>query len=316
MIFAYIENNKNFHHRLAFQTITYAKYIGDILNKKITVLTINPINNSTQLYKFGANKVIELYDLKLKIFDSSIYGEVLIKYFTGNYCIFMHTSESIAIASYISIKKNIPLITNVIGYPIKLNPIQIKRKSFGGKVNMIVESTNNSTLLTILPNSIKSIQKLVQGETHLVKNISIKKSKLDIDFIEESKNVSLTEADIIVSAGKGLKASKNWDMIEKLAKILGAGIACSKPVSDLGWRPHSEHVGQTGKTVSPVLYFAIALSGSIQHISGMNHSNIIIVINSDPNAPFFKLADYGIIGDAFVIVPKIIQLLNKKNNRN
>tara|TARA_B100001175_G_scaffold24122_1_gene17924 strand:- start:27 stop:506 length:480 start_codon:yes stop_codon:yes gene_type:complete len=150
-------------------------------------------------------------------------------------------------------------------------------------------------------------------------NINIKEDELDSNISITGKDInkgkiSLSEAEVVVSAGRGLKGPENWSMIEELAGCLGAATACSKPVSDIGWRPHSEHVGQTGKAIAPNLYIAIGISGAIQHLAGVNSSKIMVAINTDPEAPFFKAADYGIVGDAFSVVPKLIDELKKINN--
>ena len=312
MIFVYVENNQGIYKNTAYEIISYARFIANKLNKKITVFSINPKSSSDNLYKFGANKVIEIYIDKKIIFDATVYSKILMKYFTEGYFIFSHSNESIAIAAQISVKKNIPLISNIIDYPISIDPIILKKRIFSGKILMEIELLNSSMILTILPNSIKSIENFVKGEKLEINNIISDKFKFLLKSVKYNSNkISLKDAKIIVSAGKGLQSSKNWSIIENFANKIVAALACSKPVSDLGWRPHSEHVGQTGKIVSPLLYFAIGISGSIQHIAGINSNSIIVVINSDPNAPFFKSADYGIIGDAFKILPKIIEYLDK-----
>ena len=153
------------------------------------------------------------------------------------------------------------------------------------------------------------IEKKSDPET-IQQDLSIEKTKLRVDSVEMSENkISIADADIVVSAGRGLKGPEHWGIIEDLAKTLGAATACSKPVSDLGWRPHSEHVGQTGKPVSTNLYIAIGISGAIQHLAGVSSSKIKLVINTDPDAPFFKAADYGIVGDAFDVVPRLNEKL-------
>lgn len=312
MIFAYVENNNGIYETGGFESVTYARYIANQLNKKVTAISINPISNSEELHEFGANQVIEVYSQELKIFDASIYTKILIKYFSGKYLIFTHSNKSCAIAAQVSVKKNIPLITNVIDFPSEIQPFKVKKKSFSGKGIMEIISSSDSLLLSISQNSINLCQNRVKG-TFIRENLTLEKTKLKVHSVEKKiDKVSLKDANIIVSGGRGLKSSKNWTMIENLAKKLGAATACSKPVSDLGWRPHHEHVGQTGTIVSPILYFSIAISGSIQHLAGVNQSKIIVVINSDPEAPFFKFADYGIIGDAFDIIPKIIKFLDKK----
>lgn len=314
MVFVYLENDKGIYKKSAFEIITYGKYISNQLNSRLIAITVNPVSSREELYRFGVNHVIEIFSEKLKIFDTILYAKVLMKYLLLDffYLVVTHSSESTAIIGQIAMKKNIPLITNIIKLPKNINPFIVERKSFSGKGIMEVKILNNSLLMSIAVNSIEICQNFVEEGTFEKKYITdLEPSKLKILSIEEYlKKISLKNAKIVISGGKGLKSPKNWSMIEILAKKLNAAIACTKPVSDLGWRPHSEHVGQTGKVVAPNIYFAIGISGSIQHLAGMNQSKIIIVINSDPNAPFFKFADYGIIGDAFKIVPKLIDAIN------
>lgn len=312
MVFVYVENDQGIYKKSAFEAIVYAKYIANQLKTTVTGITINPISSREELYRFGINHVIEVFSENLKIFDATLYAKVLMKYLVLDsfYLIVTHSSESNAIIAQIAIKKDIPLVTNIIKLPTQIKPFIVKRKSFSGKGIIEVMLLSNAILMSVAINSIEVCQNFVSG-TFEKKTISLEKSKLRFCYIEKySKQVSLNNAQIIVSGGKGLKSPENWSMIEVLASKLGAAIACTKPVSDLGWRPHSEHVGQTGKVVAPNIYFAIGISGSIQHLAGINQSKIIIVINSDPEAPFFKFADYGMIGDAFKIVPKIIKSIN------
>ena len=169
-----------------------------------------------------------------------------------------------------------------------LKIISVSSNSFG-----VIENFNDSAVETFNPEKVDSNQKIINIE-------------------KETGNITIADADIVVSAGRGLKGPENWEMIESLADTLGAATACSKPVSDMGWRPHSEHVGQTGKPVSSNLYIAIGISGAIQHLAGINSSKVKVVINSDPEAPFFKAADYGVVGDAFEVIPELIQKLKER----
>lgn len=314
MVFAYVENRNGLYKKSSFEIITYARYIANQINEKVIAITINPISSPEELYQFGADEVIELHSQELKIFDVSTYSKVLIDHFYGKYFILPHSSNSTAIAANIAIKKNSSLLTNLVSFPKKILPFMVKRKSFSGKLIMEVSSISDSILMTISPNSIDIITHPIQKGICNKKNITLTKPTFEIKSIEKYLNkISLEDAEIVISAGRGMKSPKNWKIIEDLANKFNAAISCSKPVSDLGWRPHEEHVGQTGKIIAPTLYFAIGISGAIQHISGINHSKIIIVINSDPEAPFFKFANYGIIGDAFVIIPKLIECLNYLN---
>ena len=190
-------------------------------------------------------------------------------------------------------------------------------QSLSSKAYAKYESRHSQNIINILPNSIGDLEQ-EEGEgavTEIVSEHKMEDQQLKIKSRHKlSGKVSLGDANIVVSAGRGLKSSENWNMVEELAELLGAGTACSKPVSDMGWRPHSEHVGQTGLAINPELYIAIGISGAIQHLAGVNSSKNIVVINTDPEAPFFKSANYGIVGDAFEVVPKLIEVLKQHKN--
>ena len=214
------------------------------------------------------------------------------------------------ISSNISVYLDMPIISNVSGVPSKSDNISVNSSIFSGKADVTINLSSKKSIFILANNivDIKSFDKKVEL-------LSLNSDREDIISYEilETNNIEgdilLTEANVVVSAGRGLKGPENWSMVEDLAKILNAATACSKPVSDAGWRPHHEHVGQTGIKISPNIYFAIGISGAIQHLAGVNSSKKIIVINNDPEAPFFKSADYGIVGDAFEVVPKIIEAL-------
>jgi electron transfer flavoprotein alpha subunit len=204
-------------------------------------------------------------------------------------------------------------ISNVIALPESTSPLKVKRKAFSSKAIETTIVTTEKAILSIAPNSYGLIE--TGGICSIESLDSSEKGTITIEGQETaSGKISLSEAEIIVSAGRGLKGPENWGMIEELAELLGAATACSKPVADIGWRPHGEHVGQTGKAVAPDLYIAIGISGAIQHLAGVNSSKVMVAINTDPEAPFFKAADYGIVGDAFEVVPKMIEEIKKLNS--
>ena len=211
----------------------------------------------------------------------------------------------------VSVNLNAGFASNVIEVPLCVAPFQVKRSAFSNKAFNLSEIATDIKVLGISKNSFG----LIENATSLTEE-EFSPAFSDADFgvkvINSEKTtgkVTIADAETVVSAGRGLKGPENWGMIEELATVLGAATACSKPVSDIGWRPHGEHVGQTGKPVAANLYIAIGISGAIQHIAGINSSKVKVVINTDAEAPFFKVADYGIVGDAFDIVPKLIEKL-------
>ena len=218
--------------------------------------------------------------------------------------ILLNSNTGKTIGPRLSIKLNASYNSNVIDTPIEKDNLIVKKNAFSGKAYEFSKSCSEKTILSLAPQSFKILETSGNAEIEIF-NYKKSENKLNSKSIDKATGkISLAEAEIIISAGRGLKGPENWEMIENLAELLNAGTACSKPVSDIGWRPHSEHVGQTGKVVSPNLYIAIGISGAIQHLAGVNSSKTMVVINKDPDAPYFKSADYGIVGDAFEVIPR------------
>ena len=226
------------------------------------------------------------------------------------------SSNSKYIGGILSVKIDAGYVTNIISIPVKDNNLVVRRNTFTNKAFETVEITKRNSILAVSKNSFGLKENPTETEISDF-NFNISERRNKVSSIEKTSNkVTIADADIVVSGGRGLKGPENWHLIENLAEVLGAATACSKPVSDLGWRPHSEHVGQTGKPVSSNLYIAIGISGAIQHLAGVNSSKVKVVINTDPDAPFFKAADYGIVGDAFDVVPNLIDKLKEFKSVN
>jgi electron transfer flavoprotein alpha subunit len=308
-VLVFLEFNNNELKETSKQALTYANDI----NENVYAISELKISNDVveSLGKFGVSIfLINTVDFK----ENNILKCIIptIEEFKINCIIFPKTNSFSSLSSILSTKLNFPLINNVNSVARFENKICLKSTIFSGKAEADIEIDSNSCILVLNKNIINStsykksviIKNLINKNDNSLSNnvVSLKKEKLEGDIL-------LNDADIVVSAGRGLKGPENWKMIEKLAKILNAGTACSKPVSDAGWRPHHEHVGQTGLKISPNIYIAVGISGAIQHLAGVNSSKIIVVINNDPEAPFFKHADYGIIGDAFDVIPKFIDAL-------
>jgi electron transfer flavoprotein alpha subunit len=306
-VFVYAENINGIYKKAAFEAVSYAKTVAGQLGETVTAISVNPTDSSDLLYKYGADKVINIKDEGLKNFSAKAYAKAVSEVADGNILVFPHTTDASSVAPMLAIMKNYSLITNVLEAPESVTPFQVKRRAFSGKGFMHAKADAAGVIVTVSQNAFGVKENPASG-TEEVKNLTIENEDTKVLSHEQSSGkLDLKEAEIVVSAGRGMKGPENWGMIEDLAATLGAATACSKPVSDIGWRPHSEHVGQTGKAIAPNLYIAVGISGAIQHLAGVNSSKTIVVINSDPEAPFFKSADYGIVGDAFQIIPELTQ---------
>jgi electron transfer flavoprotein alpha subunit len=295
------------YKKAAFEAVSYAKAVADQNGDTVTAISINPTDASDALYKYGASKVINIKDGGLKNFSAKAYAQALSEVIDGKIIVFPHTTDASSVAPMLAVMKNFSLITNVLEAPESQSPLQVKRRAFSGKGFMHAKAEGEGVIITVSQNAFGVKENAASG-TEEVKELTISNEDTKVISHEQSSGkLDLKEAEIVVSAGRGMKGPENWGMIEDLAGVLGAATACSKPVSDIGWRPHTEHVGQTGKAISPNLYIAVGISGAIQHLAGVNSSKTIVVVNSDPESPFFKSADYGVVGDAFQIIPALTE---------
>lgn len=307
MILVYV-NSANGLSKAAFETVTYGKKLGD----QVVVITNGNASTDTlaSLGEYGASKVL---------IDRSVDGEdaqqltrlvASVAQDNGaNTVIFSHDLIGKAVAPRLSVRLNAGLISGAVALPEGDGSVKVN--VFSGKAIGLVKVNSSTKIISLLPNS---IQPEKSGSACAVEETSGNSGNSAIKVISTKKpegEIPLPEAELVVSAGRGLKGPENWGIIEDLAKSLGAATACSRPVADIGWRPHHEHVGQTGVAIRPNLYIAVGISGAIQHLAGVNGSKVIVVVNTDPEAPFFKAADYGIIGDAFDVVPKLTAAINK-----
>jgi electron transfer flavoprotein alpha subunit len=319
-ILIYAESAEGKFKKVAFELASYAKNVAETLGTSVTAITINT-NDVSELSNYGVDKVLKVNNPKLAGFTAKAYADAIkqaAQKENSQVIILSSTTDSLYLAPLVSISLEAGFASNVVGLPQKLSPFQVKRNGFSNKAFVTTEITTPIKVLSISKNSYG----IFENKSSLAEedfNPSIEETDFGVKVVSVEKasgKVTIADADIVVSAGRGLKGPENWGMIEELATVLGAATACSKPVSDLGWRPHGEHVGQTGKPVAANLYIAIGVSGAIQHIAGINSSKVKVVINTDPEAPFFKVADYGVVGDAFEIVPKLIEKLKsfKANN--
>ncbi|MBF26171.1 MAG: electron transfer flavoprotein subunit alpha [Flavobacteriales bacterium] len=322
-VLTFVEHWEGKFKKTSYESISYGRKISDDLNQPLYVVTLGA-ENIEDLKKYGADYIINVPKINLDNTSNMSIAKLITEAINSiqedkpSTIIISNTNTGKSIAPILASILNSGLITNAIDHPESYNPLTINCKVFSSKAIAKYQSNYKQNIITIVPNSIgginekngdgKLIELNIDTDLFVDKKITVKnRNKL-------SGKISLSDAEIVVSAGRGLKSSENWNMIEELADLLGAGTACSKPVSDMGWRPHSEHVGQTGIAINPDLYIAIGISGAIQHLAGVSNSKNIVVINIDPEAPFFKAANYGIVGDAFTVVPKLIEAIKRHKN--
>ena len=312
-ILIYAESAEGKFKKVAFELASYAKKVAESLGTTVTAVTINA-GDVSELSKYGVDKVLKVTHDKLSGFSAKAYSDV-IKQAAQKEAIKLillsSTTDSIYLAPMVAVSLEAGFASNVVGLPVSTSPFQVRRSAFSNKAFNITEISSEVKIIGLAKNSYGIFENASNmSEEDFNPSIGDNDFGIKLESVEKgSGKISIADADVVVSGGRGLKGPENWGMIEELASVLGAATACSKPVSDLGWRPHSEHVGQTGKPVATNLYIAIGISGAIQHIAGVNSSKVKVVINTDPEAPFFKVADYGVVGDAFEIVPKLIEKL-------
>jgi electron transfer flavoprotein alpha subunit len=313
-VLIYAENAGGKFKKSIFEAVSYAKAIADQNNTTLTAISIGDVGTDelASLGKYGAQKVLNVSGDKLKNFVNQAYGSIIAeaaKKESANIVVLSNTFSGRGLAPRLGAKLEAGVADGAVALPEQGGgKFTVKKTAFSGKAFAIVELTSANKVIALVPNSYKVVE---TGGSAQIEDFSVATKESDFkamikEIVRSTDKVSLPDAEIVVSAGRGLKGPENWGMVEELAELLGAATACSKPVSDAGWRPHSEHVGQTGIAVSPNLYIAIGISGAIQHLAGISSSKVIVVINKDPEAPFFKVADYGIVGDAFEVVPKLI----------
>jgi len=319
-VLVYTESEGGKFKKGAYEIASYAKEVANKLGTTVTAISINA-DNSNELGVYGVDKVLEVKSDKLTSFNANAYANSIKQAAEkeGSKTIIVSSSaDSKFLASMLAVYLNAGYVTNVVDLPESVTPFVVKRTAFTNKAFNKTEITAATKIIGVSNNAFGI--KETEGEASVesfepaLSEANFGTSITSVD--KATDKVSIADAEIVVSGGRGLKGPENWGLIEDLADVLGAATACSKPVSDLGWRPHSEHVGQTGKPVASNLYIAVGISGAIQHLAGINSSKVKVVINNDPEAPFFKAADYGIVGDAFEVVPKLIEKLKefKANN--
>ena len=319
-ILIYAESAEGKFKKVAFELASYAKKVAESLGTTVTAVTIN-MGDVSELSKYGVDKTLKVTNDKLSGFSAKAYSDVIkqaAQKESAKLILLSSTTDSIYLAPFVAVSLEAGFASNVVGLPVSTSPFQVRRSAFSNKAFNITEISSEVKIIGLAKNSYGIFENASNmSEEDFNPSIGDTDFGIKVESVEKgSGKVSIADADVVVSGGRGLKGPENWGMIEELAQVLGAATACSKPVSDLDWRPHSEHVGQTGKPVAANLYIAVGISGAIQHIAGINSSKVKVVINTDAEAPFFKVADYGIVGDAFEIVPQLIEKLKTFKAQN
>lgn len=317
-VLVFAENWDGKFKKLSFELISYATEIASRLNTSVTAVSIGDVEQDElqKLGNYGAAKIITVADPRLSHLISRPYTSVIAQVAEkeqAKVIIFAHNNAGKAIAPRLSVRLKAGLITAATALPVSVEPFIIRKKTFTGKAfsDIVVKST--TVIITLSQNSFGINEKVappvIESYCPVLNDNEFSTTVKEVKKI--TGQILLTDAEIVVSGGRGMKGPEHWAPIEELSSILGAATACSRPVSDENWRPHGEHVGQTGKIIAPNLYFACGISGAIQHLGGISSSKCIVAINKDPDAPIFQAADYGIIGDVHAVLPQLIQAVKE-----
>ena len=314
-VLIFIDQSEGTVKKSSLEALTYGADLAKQLGTTAEGIVLGTVSEDlAALGKYGVSKIHQVNNAILNNLDAQVYASVLSEAATAagaTVVVFSHNQTGKAVASRVAAKLKAGLVAGACALPDTSNGFSVKKTVFSGKAFANVNILSAVKVISLNPNSYKTVA--TEG-TASVENLAVTVNEPKVKITAVNKitgEVPLTEADIVVSGGRGLKGPENWGILLDLAKELGAATACSRPVGDAHWRPHHEHVGQTGVQVAPNLYIAIGISGAIQHLAGVNRSKVIVVINKDPEAPFFKAADYGIVGDAFEVVPQLTAAIQK-----
>ncbi|MEO7522492.1 MAG: electron transfer flavoprotein subunit alpha/FixB family protein, partial [Ferruginibacter sp.] len=310
-VFVFLDQADGHIKKSSFEAANYASKVAEQLGTTAEAIVLGTVaDDLSSLGKYGIKKVHTVSDVRLNNLDVQVYTNVIaeaVEAMGANVIIFSNSTSGKAIAPGLSVKLKAGLVSGAIALPDTSNRFTVKKTVFSGKAFANIRVSTEKKIIALNPNSFSIVEGDGTAEVAAF-NATIGAAKVEVASVNKVVGeVPLSEAEIVVSGGRGLKGPENWGMVTELASLLGAATACSRPVADINWRPHHEHVGQTGLAIAPNLYIAIGISGAIQHLAGVNRSKTIVVINKDPEAPFFKAADYGIVGDAFEVMPKIIE---------
>jgi electron transfer flavoprotein alpha subunit len=300
--------------KASLEALTYGAKVAEQLGVSAEGVVLGTANDLSSLGKYGVKKIHQVVAGSLNHLDAQVYANVIGQVAAASgakVIVFSNNVDGKAIAPRLSARLKAGLVSGAVALPDTSNGFTVKKNVFSGKAFANITINTDVKIIALNPNAYKVVAG--EGTAEVVPfNATVDGPKIKVTNVTKaSGEVPLTEAEVVVSAGRGMKGPENWAIVEELAKVLHAATACSRPVADAHWRPHNEHVGQTGIAIAPNLYIAIGISGAIQHLAGVNRSKVIVVINKDPEAPFFKAADYGIVGDAFEVVPKFTEAIKK-----
>jgi len=315
MVLIFLDQSEGHIKKSSFEAACYGAKVAEQLGTTADAIVLGTVADDLSLLgNYGIKKVHTVKNEALDHFDAQVFTKVIAdaaKAVDAKVIIFSNNFNGKAIAPRLSVRIKAGLVSGAIALPDTSGGFTVKKSVFSGKAFANVSITTDIKIIALNPNSYSIIKTDANAEVAEF-TATVDAGKVQVTSTDKVVGeIPLSEAEIVVSGGRGLKGPENWALVTDLAKLLGAATACSRPVSDSDWRPHHEHVGQTGLAIAPNLYIAIGISGAIQHLAGVNRSKVIVVINKDPEAPFFKAADYGIVGDAFEVMPKIIESVKK-----
>lgn len=315
-VLVYTENWDGKFKKLSYELVSFASKIAEGINTNVVAVSIGNVEKSAlaELGKYGASKVIAVCNGDLNNLDNKAYNSVISQVAEkegASMIVLAHNNKGKALSPGLSVKMKAGLVSGATGLPASYSPLVVKKKAFTGGAIANVKVLSDKAILTLFQNSFGIVEKPTEATIEefapALPQINTQVSNVD----KVTGKILLSDAEIVVSGGRGMKGPENWGGIEELAQLLGAATACSRPVSDEGWRGHSEHVGQTGKIIAPNLYFALGISGAIQHLGGVSSSKCIVAVNTDKDAPIFEAADYGIIGDVRKVLPDLITAIKE-----
>ena len=314
-VLIFIDSSEGHVKKASLEAMSYGSKIAEQLGTTAEGVVLGPVTEDVStLGKYGVKKIHQVKNDKLAHLDAQVFTKVIaqvVEKIGAKVVVFSNNVDGKAIAPRLAARIKAGLVSGAVALPDTSGGFIVKKNVFSGKAFAYVSIKTDVKVISLNPNAYTILEGSGTAEV-VAFDAQVDDPKVNITSVNKVKGeVPLTEAEIVVSAGRGMKGPENWKIVEDLAHSLHAALACSRPVADAHWRPHNEHVGQTGIAIAPNLYIAIGISGAIQHLAGVNRSKVIVVINKDPEAPFFKAADYGIVGDAFEVVPKITAAVKK-----